>query len=55
MLIELSRIDQRYTFSLANLASRCFMNNVWLHSPPDCIAGIVQREYVTSNAMILNQ
>lgn len=41
--------------TLANLASRCFMNNVWLHSPPDCIAGIVQREYVTSNAMILNQ
>ncbi|XP_059441986.1 uncharacterized protein LOC132174332 [Corylus avellana] len=41
--------------TLANLASRTFMNNMWLHGPPECIVGIVQREQVTPYALNLNQ
>ena len=40
--------------NLANLATRTFMNNMWLNELPECIAKIVQSEQVSPSDLRLN-
>ena len=49
------REGNRATHTLANLATRTFINNMWLYGSSDCIVEILRREQFTPLAMRLNQ